>query len=463
MMRRLVPTLIASAALAGCGSLAPRYERPAAPVEAAFPNAPAASAPATPAADLAWADFYADARLQRLIGIALENNRDLRIAVLGIERARAQWQATRADVWPTLNAAAAASRQSKADGGVTSLYTAGLAVTSWELDLFGRVRSLGDAAQAQVLASEEARKATQIALVGAVATAHYALLADDALLALTRRTLDSREASLKLVRLKFELGATSALELRQAESLLEGTRLAYAQQTRQRALDENALVLLLGQAVPADLPGAGALEAAALPDVPAGLPSEVLVRRPDVRQAEQQLIAANASIGAARAAFFPRITLTGSLGLASTTLSGLFSNGDIGWSFAPQAVLPIFDAGRNSANLGVAQASRDLAVAQYERAVQVAFREVADALAGRATLAEQLRAQQAQAEAETERARLAELRWRQGVASHLELYDAQRAAYAAQQAVVQLRAAQVQNGVLLYRVLGGGWTDRPGS
>ncbi len=463
-MNRLGPAALAAAAfaVAGCGSLIPAYERPAAPVAAAFPDAPAATPGQKAAPDIDWAEFFsAEPRLQRLIALALDHNRDLRIAVLNIERARAQLGAARADAWPTVGMGAGASRQTKTEGGINSTYTAGLSVTAWELDLFGRIRSLGDAAQARLLAGEEARKAAQIALVAAVATAHYALQADDELLALTRRTLTTREDSLKLVRLKFDHGAAAAPELRQAESLLESARVAFAQQTRQRAQGENALVLLLGQAPPADLPAAAALEATTLPDLPAGLPSEVLVRRPDVRQAEQQLIAANATIGAARAALFPRITLTASLGAASPSLAGLFDDGNLAWSFVPQVLLPIFDAGRNRANLDVANVDREIALAGYERAIQAAFREVADALAGRATLAEQLRAQQALALAEDDRARLAEMRWRGGVASHLELYDAQRSAFAAQQALVQLRAAQAQNALLLYRVLGGGWREPP--
>ena len=305
----------------------------------------------------------------------------------------------------------------------------------------------------------------QISLVASVANAWLGLLADDELLELTRRTLASREESMKLTRLKFDHGASSELDLRQAESLLEGARVALAQQTRQRAQDENALALLLGQPVPPDAAsattpvGASALAQTVLPDVPAGLPSELLSRRPDIRQAEQQLIAANANIGAARAAFFPRITLSTSVGIASTQLSDLFKGGSLAWSFAPQLVLPIFDAGRNQANLDAAQVNRDIATAQYEKAVQSAFREVADALAGRATLGEQLRAQQAQAAAEQVRTKLADLRYRNGASSYLDVLDAQRSLFTAQQAVVQAQAAERQNRVTLYKVLGGGWKD----
>jgi multidrug efflux system outer membrane protein len=302
----------------------------------------------------------------------------------------------------------------------------------------------------------------QISLVAAVATAHIALSADDELLRVTQRTLDSREASYRLIKLRFDNGASSELDLRQAESLLEAARIGcigFAQATRQRALDENTLVLLLGQPLPAGLPPAQPLEAAAgLPELPVGLPSEVLMRRPDVRQAEQQLIAANANIGAARAAFFPRITLTGSVGSASGELAGLFEAGSFAWSFAPQLLQPVFDAGRNQGNLKLAEVNREIAVAQYERAIQSAFREVADALAGRATLGEQLQAQQRQLQAEQARSALAELRYRHGAAGHLELLDAQRSLFAAQQALLQLQAQSAQNLATLYKVLGGGWT-----
>ena len=463
MNKRFIASLggvAAALALAGCTSMTPRYERPAAPVPAVFSGDVATGSATTAASDIGWQSFFTDERLKRLIALALQNNRDLRVAVLNIEQVRAQYQLRRADELPTLNAGVGASRQPTSGGGIASTYTAGLLVSGYELDFFGRVRSLSEAAAAQLLGSEEARKTVQIGLVAGVATAYLNLLADDELLAVTQQAVLTREESLRLSKLRFDNGASSELDFRQAESLLEGARVSLVQLTRQRALDENALVLLMGGPLPSDLPRATALAArAAGPDLPAGLPSDVLVRRPDVRQAEQTLIAANANIGAARAAFFPRITLTGSAGLASSELTGLFKSGAFAWSFAPQLLLPIFDAGRNQANLDVAQVSRDIAVAQYEKAVQSAFREVADALAGRATLGEQLRAQQAQANAEAMRFKLADLRYRNGASSYLDVLDAQRSLLAAQQAVVQVQAAQVQNQVALYRVLGGGWRD----
>ena len=393
-----------------------------------------------------------------MIDVALQNNRDLRVVVLNIEQARAQYRVRRADELPTVGIGAAGSREPNASGGIASVYTAGLSVTAYELDFFGRVRSLSSGALAQYLGTEEARKNVQIALISAVANTYLNVLADDELLAVTQRALATREESLKLTKLKFDAGAASELDYRQAESLLEGARATLAQLIRQRAVDENALVLLLGQPLPADLPQASSIGSQTLINqLPVGLPAEVLTRRPDVRQAEQQLIAANANIGAARAAFFPRITLTGSAGSASSELSGLFKSGSFAWTFMPQLLLPIFDSGRNQANLDLANVGRDIALAQYEKAIQTAFREVADALAGRATLGEQLRAQEAQANAEAVRFRLADLRYRSGAASYLDVLDAQRALFAAQQAVVQVQAAQVQNQVTLYKVLGGGW------
>jgi outer membrane protein, multidrug efflux system len=296
-----------------------------------------------------------------------------------------------------------------------------------------------------------------------VATTWLNLLADEALLDLTRQTVATRDESLRLTKLRFDNGASSELDYRQSESLAESAKVVLAQLQRLRALDENALVLLLGQPLPAgpDLrePEAGLNAAMAPGDLPAGLPSDLLTNRPDIRAAEQQLLAANANIGAARAAFFPRITLTTGLGTASNQLSRLFESGSFGWSFAPQLLLPIFDAGRNQASLDSATVGRDIAIAQYEKAIQTAFREVADALAGRATLAEQLRAQQAQANAESVRFRLADLRFQNGIASSLDLLDAQRSLFTAQQAVLQTRLLQLQNQVALYKTLGGGWTE----
>jgi multidrug efflux system outer membrane protein len=437
--------------LAGC-SLIPTYERPVAPVPAHFSSAndsAQAGSQQPAAADIAWQDFFKDTRLQRLIELALQNNRDLRVAVLNIEQTRALLQVKRADELPTVNAGITGSRVPNASGSITSTFTAGLSVTSYEVDLFGRVRALSQAAQAHS------------ALVASGANAYLNVRADDALLQIARDTVASREASLRLTQLKFNNEAASQLELSLAQSLLEGAKASLAQFTRQRAQDENALVLLLGQSLPADLPeGLPLTQQALLPDLPAGTPAELLLRRPDVRQAEQLLLTNNANIGAARAAFFPRISLTGSAGLVSGEMNSLFNNGSAAWSFTPQVLVPIFDAGRNQANLDTAKVGRDIAIAQYEKAIQVGFREVSDALVARDTYNEQVRAQSAQLAAEETRLQLTDLRYTHGASNALELLDAKRSLFATQQATVLAQVQQVQSLVNLYKVLGGGWTAK---
>ena len=451
-----VSTLSAALLLSGCMSLAPDYQRPAAPVAASFGQT--AGSGTQVAAELGWQQFFKDERLKALVGLALQNNRDLRIAALNIEQARAQLGVRRADQWPTLNAGINGTRGPDSTGAVTSLYTAGVSVTAYELDLFGRIASLKGAAQAQLIGTEEARKTVQMSLVASVASAYLSLLADDELLRITEGTLKTRLESLRLTKLKFDNDAASKLDLNQAESLMEAAKVALAQTTRQRAQDESSLTLLLGQTLPANLPTGLPLTAQGLvADLPAGVPSELLTRRPDVRQAEQTLLANNANIGAARAAFFPRITLTGSTGVASNDLDKLFNGAPSVWQFVPQLVLPIFDAGRNSANLDSAKVQRDIAVAQYEKSIQTAFKEVSDSLAGRATLTEQLRAQTAQFKAEQSRMDLIDLRVKVGASSTLDQLDAQRSLFAAQQAVVQAQLLQQQNLVAVYKALGGGW------
>ena len=452
-------TLLATAAmLAACAGPEPRRAAAAEAAQAALP-APAfagdaGSGPA--AAALPWAQAFRGARLQRLIPLALANNRDLRIAALNIEAARATAAARDADLWPTVNAGLSGSRTPTAAGGINSLYQAGLQVSAYELDVFGRLRGISAAAAAQVLAAESSQQAVRTALVASVANAEIALQADEALLTLTRDTVATREQSLQLMRQRFDAGVSGELDLRAAESSLQAARAALAQTQRQRALDENALVLLVGGALPADLPApTGDLaDFEPLAELPAGLPSEVLTRRPDIRQAEFTLAAADANIDAARAAFWPRITLTASAGTASGHLADLFKNS--AWSFAPQLVQPLFDAGRNRANLAGARAAREVALAQYERAIQTAFREVADGLAGRATLAEQRAALAAQVQAESRRLSAAEQRYGAGVSSALDRLDAQRSLFAAQQTLVQVQSQRAQNLVTLYRALGGG-------
>lgn len=465
-MVRVGTTLTALAGallLGGCMSFIPKYERPAAPVAPAYaPGLMPAGAPGTAAAaDIEWQRFFADPRLKRLIELSLQNNRDLRVAILNIEQARAAYQIKRADQFPTIGAGLSATREAATSGpGLMNVYSAGLQVTGYELDFFGRVRSLTQSALSQYLATEEARKTTQISLVSGVATTYIGLLADDELLRVTVDTLKTREDSFRLTKLRFDNGASSEVDVRQAEQLLETAKAALAQTQRQKALDENALTLLVGQPLPSDLPpGLPLAQQQGVGDLPAGLPSDLLTRRPDVLAAEQQLLAANANIGSARAAFFPRISLTGNAGSASLELSGLFKSGTWAVTGTASLVQTIFDGGRNQANLDTAKVGKDIAIAQYEKAIQTAFREVADSLAGRATLGEQLRAQAAVANAAQVSYNLADLRYKNGAASYFDVLDAQRTLFSAQQATVQTQALQVQNLVTLYKVLGGGWTE----
>ncbi|MDD5029263.1 MAG: efflux transporter outer membrane subunit [Rhodoferax sp.] len=444
----------------GC-SLMPRYERPAAPVAAQWPDSAQLGALGLQAAKPQGPSYFTDPTLRQLIDTALANNRDLRVATLTIEQSRAQLGIRRADQFPTLNAAVTGARTPTSAGGINSAYAAGLTVTAYELDFFGRVASLKEQALAYYLATSQAAQTARISLTATVAQSWLALLADEELLATSSQTLASRAESLKLVNLKRQHGAASDLDLHSAQTLLENARVTLAQQQRQRALDENALTLLLGQPLPesalAQLKTApsGGLARQQFAELPAGLPSDLLTRRPDILAAEQALIASNANIGAARAAFFPRISLTAGVGSASSDLSALFKDGSWGWTLAPQLVLPIFDSGRNQANLEASQVGRDIAVAQYQKAIQSAFREVADTLASRATLTRQLDAQQALLAAETARHGLTRLRLDNGVASQLDWLDAQRSLFAAQQGSVLTRLAVLQNQITLFKALGG--------
>lgn len=451
--------LAATAALSGC-SLIPQYERPAAPVPAVYSQTGAQGENTA----IAWRDYFTDPRLQQLIALALDNNRDLRVAALNLEQARAQFQVQRSALLPNLGGVASANRgNSQVTGELGTTYTVGLAVSAWELDFFGRIHSLKEAALAQYLATDEGRKAYELTLVSSVAQGWLALIADEELLDISRRTLLTREESIKLAKLRFDAGFASELDYRQAESLTEAARATFAQQQRQRALNEHALALLLGAQIPPEvlssIQGAKLSEVTPMADIPAGMPSDLLTRRPDIRAAEHQLIAANANIGAARAAFFPSISLTAQYGSVSNDLSNLFKSGTWGFNIGPSLNLPIFTGGRLTANLQSARAEREIAVAQYEKAIQTSFKEVSDALASRTTLAEQARAQTAQAEAERKRFYLSDLRYRNGVASYLDLLDAQRSLFALEQADVQVRLSQLMNQINLYKALGGGWHE----
>ncbi|MFG6464069.1 efflux transporter outer membrane subunit [Roseateles sp. DXS20W] len=455
-MTKFLTILAASLALAGCASMAPTYERPAAPVAAQWPVAP--SAAATQAADLGWREFFTDTRLQGLIDQALANNRDLRVAVLNVQRAQAQYGVQQADRLPTVNAAAAQSATRSPGGSISRQYSATLGVSAWELDLFGRVKSLSDAALQQYLATDDARRSAQVSLVAEVAGAYLTLAADQERLRLAEQTLLARQEGLRLTQRLQAAGVASTLDLRQAEIAAETAQTDLAGLTTQVAQDRNALTLLVGQPLaPEQLPVAGTDAAVTqTAELAAGLPSDVLLARPDVQQAERTLQAANANIGAARAAFFPRISLTASAGSASNALDGLFRSGSGLWTFMPQVSLPIFDAGRNRANLTIAQVDRDIAVAQYEKAIQAAFRDVADALAQRATIVQQVASQQRLVAQTQDTLRLAEARFAKGVDDRLATLDAQRSLYGAEQGLINARLAQQVNRVTLYKALGGG-------
>lgn len=452
--------------LSGC-SLMPTYERPDAPVPAGWQQSGTGDARLPAAADIGWQQYFADARLRELIGLALQNNRDLRVAALNIEAARAQYGVARADQLPTVGAGASMTRSRTAADASPSgretlgnMYSANLASTGFELDFFGRVRSMSTAALNQYLATHEARDAAQISLIAEVAKAYVAQRTADEAMRISKMALDSREKTYRLAKLRFNAGVISAIDLRQNETLIESAHADYAAQTRLREQAGNALALLIGQPVPANLPPALPLgKQVAVNALPVGMSSDVLLRRPDIRQSEYQLQAANANIGAARAAFFPRISLTGSFGSVSRELDGLFTGPNMAWSFMPQISLPIFDFGRNQSNLDLAHARKNIAVAQYEKSIQGAFREVADQLAARRTLADQLAAQERGYQAERERLRLVQMRYDNGISSSLDLLDAQRQSYALEQALLLTRQAAMNNRIDLYKVLGGGLVD----
>ncbi|WP_084698482.1 efflux transporter outer membrane subunit [Muricoccus aerilatus] len=471
-MRDILSPVLGALALAGC-SLAPDYERPAAPVPASFPSgsAYAEGQPDVGSVDqLGWQDVFLDPGLKRLIGIALENNRDLRVAALNVQAAEAQFRAQRGELFPQIGATGSADYAQTPTGlgagartGRTSPTTSRIwgvqgGFTAWEIDLFGRIRSLSEAALETALAQAETQRATQISLVASVADAYLTVLANRQLLELTRQTLSSQEQSYRLTQATVTGGTSTALVLRQAQTQVELARANLSLYTRQLAQAENALALLLGQPVPADLAqGVNLASPIIVGDLPAGLSSGVLLRRPDVLAAERQLRAANANIGAARAAFFPSIALTASYGTAGASLSRLFQPGSGIWAFSPQINVPIFTGGINQANLDYARIQNRVEIANYERAIQTAFRETADSLAARGTYGNQLRAQQSLADAYAESYRLSEARFRAGVDNYLTVLVSQRDLYAAQQDLIGLRRDRLSAQVTLYRVLGGGW------
>ncbi|AEG48735.1 RND efflux system, outer membrane lipoprotein, NodT family [Sphingobium chlorophenolicum L-1] len=461
---KLFPAVALALSLAAC-DMAPKYVRPALPVPDAGPQGPAyagADGQAIVPADTAWKDFFVDPRLVRVIETSLANNRDLRAALANVEQARAQYRVRRADIFPTLgvNGGATFQDQPFAQQGVsgrTDIYSASVGVSAWEIDLFGRVGNLTKAAQEQYFASVENRNAAQTALVAEVANAWLGMAADQERLKIARNLEGAFGQTLDLTRARFAKGIASELEVRQAQTSYDQARSDIAQATTLVAQDQNALNLLAGGTVPAeDLPTAMPEEDVTLVNLPADLPSTALLRRPDIMAAEHQLLAANADIGAARAAFFPKISLTAAFGTISLGLSNLFKSGSDYWSVAPSANLPIFDFGRNRGNLRYARATYDAMVATYEKSVQTGFREVADALARRGTMTAQMEAQTSLRDSARVGYRLSEARFKAGVDAFLTTLDAQRTLYGAEQSLLATRLARATNMVELYRAMGGG-------
>lgn len=454
--------LAVSLVLSGCSSLEPRSTEVAPTIPSQWPGTATTGAQTATAdvADIGWREFFVDPRLQAVITQSLDNNRDLRVAVLNVERARAQYRIQRADRVPAIGVQGQMTR-SGGDAPVTEQFSANLGVVEFELDLFGRVRNLSQAALQQYFAEAANRRSAQLSLVAEVANAWLTLGADSEQLRIAQATLATYEDSLRLTEARRQLGGASALELSQTRTLVETARTDVARFAGQVAQDRNALVLLAGGLIDASLlPQAEVTDVASVRPLPAGVPGDVLLRRPDVMAAEHVLLSANANIGAARAAFFPSISLTGNIGSASSELSGLFDSGTRVWSFIPKLNLPIFQGGKLRANLGMATADRDIALAQYEKAIQSGFREAADALALNESLDAQLSSQQALVAAAEQAQQLSQARYDAGLDSFLTLLDARRTAYTARQSLVSTQLAQQSNQVALYKVLGGGWHER---
>ncbi len=462
---RLLVSCVVAAVVGGC-TMAPKYQRPEAPIPTTLPSG-GAYGPATeatvPASEIHWQDFFEDERLRELISLALENNRDLRLAALNVERARAMYGVQRAELYPALDAGAGMTRsRTPADlsrdgaASTSNQFNVNLGVVQWEIDFFGRIRSFKDAALQQYLATEEARRSANILLVSNVAVAYMRLAADSENLKLAQTTLEAQQNSLDLVQRLFEQGVAQEIDVHRARTQVDSARAEVARYRQLIAQDVNALELLVGTSIDREKLPVDLTDVVPPAELAAGVSSEVLLLRPDVQRAEHQLMAANANIGAARAAFFPRISLTAAIGTASNELDNLFTAGSRTWNFAPQLVMPIFDA-RVWAAKRVADVDQDIALAEYERAIQNSFREVADALAVRGTVDEQLAAQQSLVDAVDATYRLSSRRYEEGLDSYLSVLDAQRSLYSAQRGLVELRFAKLANQVTLYQVLGGGW------
>lgn len=452
--------------LGGC-TLAPEYTRPASPVPVVWPTGAAyeeakIATGAPTATELKWQEFFTDEKLRQVIEMTLNNNRDLRLAALNVERARALYGIQRAELLPSVNAVGSwykervpADLSTTGSAMTAEQYSVNFGISSWEIDFFGRIRSLKDRALEEYLATDQARRSAQILLVSTVANAYLALAADRETLNLVASTLETQEASYNLIRKRYDVGVVSGLDLHRAQSQADIARGDVARYTQLVAQDENALNLLVGAPMSAALLPAELGSVSPPKEIFLGLSSELLLRRPDVLAAEHRLKATNANIGAARAAFFPRISLTTAIGTASAELSGLFQSGSGTWSFAPQIALPIFDA-RTWSAYDVTKVEREISVAQYEKAIQTAFKEVADALAVQGTVNRQIAAQQSLVDAVAETYRLSNARYTKGIDNYLGVLDAQRSLYAAQQGLIVLRLAQLTNRVSIYKVLGGG-------
>lgn len=453
--------------LCGC-SLAPRYERPAMPFDNAWDHISGKDISHSRfTADIGWQSFFNDKPLQHLIALTLANNRDLRVSTLNIERARALYQIQRADQLPNVNASGDESAQStpaklstRGVRTVTHQYTVGAGL-SWELDFFGRIQSLKEAALENYLATEEALKSSQISLVAEISSAYLTLVADRERLSLSSDTLKSQQESYNMIKRRQELGVSSDLDLWQAQTSVDTARVDIERYSSQVARDLTAISLLAGTKITEELlPAQTINELRMSTDLPVGLPSEVLLRRPDILQAEHLLKSANANIGAARANFFPSISLTAFAGSAGPQLSDLFDGGTGLWRFAPQISLPIFTGGRNIANLRISETDKEIAVANYEKSIQSAFREVSDALIMRNALAKERKAQESLTHAATQTYNLSRERYNQGIDSYLSVLDSQRFMYSSQMNLVSVRVNQELNQILLYKTLGGGWTEQ---
>ncbi len=461
-MNRILILILSTATLwlSGCVQRE-AYNRPAPPVPQAWPDSVGQAPDGLVPAATGWRDFFTDDNLRSIIELSLANNRDLRMAALNVEKVRTIYRIQGAELYPTLSAvggrefARLPGRMSPTGESQISEQHVNLGAAAWELDLFGRIRNLKSQALEQYLASEQARAAAQIALVAAVADSYLALAAGRENLRLAEETLETQQATYELIRQTREAGMASDLELRQAESQVEAARADIARYSAQLSLYENALDLLAGTTVPRNLLPGELEPDRVLKEIAAGIPSEVLLRRPDILAAEHQLRAAYANIGAARAALFPRISLTAGLGFMSGDLSDLYKFGSRTWNFAPQAALPIFDP-RVRRSVDLAKVDREAAVAEYEKAIQTAFREVSDALSLRGRLLEQERAQKALVDSLAETYRLSEARYKSGIDSYLNVLVAQRSLYGAQQGLIGLRLARLSNVITLYKVFGGG-------